>query len=167
MADARLPVTFLVLWAAWIVLTASLNMQELAVGAVASLFVSVFTYKILFNRGIGEKLQWGRFVYGLAYIPAYVREEVKSHLKVIKLIVHPRMPIKPGIVKIPTDLKTDLGLTGLANAITMTPGTLSVEIDEKEPSLYIHWIDVATTEPKEAETQIAGPFEQYLRRIFK
>ncbi|MCL0059781.1 Na+/H+ antiporter subunit E [Dehalococcoidia bacterium] len=50
--------------------------------------------------------------------------------------------INPGIVKISPGLKTDLGITLLANSITLTPGTLSVEVDEETNELYIHWINV-------------------------
>jgi multicomponent Na+:H+ antiporter subunit E len=150
----------------WIALTASLDFQELFVGGVVSIFIAGLSYKFLFHREIGEKLRLGRLAHGIAYIPAYAWAEVKAHLKVIYLILHPRMPIKPGIVRVPTRLKTDFGVTGLADAITMTPGTLSVEVDEEKPSLYVHWIDVVTTDPKRVGEKIAWPFERYLRRIF-
>jgi multicomponent Na+:H+ antiporter subunit E len=166
MVNARFPATFLVLWATWIILTFSLDPQELAVGAVSSAFVSALSYGFLFRSGIKEKFSPKKIVYALAYIPSYMWAEVKSHWDVMKRIVNPRMPINPGIVKIKTGLKTDMGLTGLANAITMTPGTLSVEVVEEEPCLYIHWIDVSTTDPEKAGEAIGGSFEKYLRRIF-
>jgi multicomponent Na+:H+ antiporter subunit E len=77
------------------------------------------------------------------------------------------MPIKPGIVRVPTELKSDFGITGLANAITMTPGTLSVDVSEDGSSLYVHWIDVKAVEPEQTSRQIAWPFERFLRRIFR
>ncbi|MEM4187555.1 MAG: Na+/H+ antiporter subunit E [Candidatus Hadarchaeum sp.] len=166
MVSAKLPATFLILWGMWIVLTLSLDPYELLVGAIAAAFVSALSYSLLFRTGIKEKLSPTRFGYFLAYIPSYILAEIKSHWDVIKRIVNPRMPINPGIVKIKTGLKTDLGLTGLANAITMTPGTLTVEIVEEEPCLYIHWIDVQTTDPEQASKAIGGGFEKYLRRIF-
>jgi multicomponent Na+:H+ antiporter subunit E len=162
----RFAAAFLCLWVTWIALTASLHPQELFVGGIASLLVAALSCKFLFHRGIGEKLHLSRLVHGIAYIPAYAWAEVKAHLKVIYLILHPHMPIKPGIVRVPTRLRTDFGITGLADAITMTPGTLSVEVDEEKPSLYVHWIDVATTDPKQVSERIARPFERYLRRIF-
>jgi len=113
-----------------------------------------------------EKFQPKRWAYLLAYVPAYIWAEIKAHANVTYRILHPRMPIRPGIVRVPTLLKTDFGVTGLANAITMTPGTLSVEIVEEEPSLYVHWIDVKTVEPEKASAEIAGPFERFLRGIF-
>ncbi len=166
MVSARLPVTFLILWATWIVLTLSLDVQELVVGAICAALVSALSYGLLFRGGIKEKFGAKRIAYVLAYFPSYLLAEIKSHWDVIKRIINPRMPINPGIVKIKTGLKSDMGLTGLANAITMTPGTLSVEVVEEEPCLYIHWIDVATTDPEKAGEAIGGGFEKYLRRIF-
>lgn len=166
MVYARLTATFLILWAMWIALTATFDPQELFAGAVVSALVATLSYEILFQEKIGGKLGPGRVAHGLAYIPAYVWAEIKSHLKVIYLILHPRMPIRPGIVKVPTKLKSDFGVTGLADAITMTPGTLSVDVREKESALYVHWIDVKTSDPDETGREIAWPFEKYLRRIF-
>jgi len=166
MVSEKLPATFLCVWAVWIVLTASLEPQELAVGAVVSLLVAVLSYDLLFHGKVSEKLHPKRLAYAIAYLPAYIWAEIKAHADVIYRILHPKMPIRPGIVHVPTKLRTDLGITGLANAITMTPGTLSVEVNEEEPSLYVHWIDVKTVEPDKASAEIAGPFERFLRRIF-
>ena len=76
--------------------------------------------------------------------------------------------INPGIVKISPDLKTDLGITMLANSITLTPGTLSVDIDEDRNDLYIHWINVK----KEAISKtpidckwVCAKFDKWVRRI--
>lgn len=166
MSAGKLVVTFVFLFLAWIALTASLNVQELFVGAICAAIVAAISYKLLIKGRLRNTFEPKRWAYGIAYFPAYVWAEIKSHADVIYRILHPKMPIKPGIVKVPTDLKTDFGITGLANSITMTPGTLSVEVNEKEPSLYVHWISATTTEPKEAKNAIAAPFERYLRRIF-
>jgi multicomponent Na+:H+ antiporter subunit E len=166
MAKGSLPVAFICLWLAWIALTGSLNFQELAVGAIVAAFVAVVSYELLFSGGMREKFEPKRWGYALAYVPAYIWAEIKAHASVIYLILHPQMPIRPGIVRVPTELKSDFGITGLANAITMTPVTLSVEVNEKEPSLYVHWIDVKTVKPEQTSRQIAWPFERFLRRIF-
>jgi multicomponent Na+:H+ antiporter subunit E len=101
----------------------------------------------------------------VAYLPAYAWAEIKSHLKVIYLALHPKMPIRPGIVEVPTSLRTDVGITWLANSITMTPGTLSVDVDDGRGVLYVHWIDVEAVGPREAASRVAMPFERFLRRI--
>ena len=166
MSSGRLIATFACLWLAWIALTGSLDLQELGVGALVAACIAAISYEFLFRGGIKEKFQLSRLAYGLAYVPAYIWAEIKAHAMVIRLILHPRMPIKPGIVRVPTDLRTDFGITGLADAITMTPGTLSVEVDEAAPGLYVHWINVKAVEPELTREHIAKPFERFLKRIF-
>ncbi len=76
--------------------------------------------------------------------------------------------INPGIVKISPNLKTDLSLTLLANSITLTPGTLSVEVDEETNDLYVHWINVnrKTLEKTPRDYKdICGEFPDWARRI--
>ena len=157
---------FACLWLAWIGLTGSLDRQELLAGAVVAALVAWPTRKLLLRGPVGEKLQPRRWAYLLAYLPAYAWAEVKAHAGVIYRILHPRLPIKPGIVRVPLELKSDVGITSLANSITMTPGTLSVEVDEARPCLYVHWIDVKATEPERAREEIAKPFERFLTRVF-
>ena len=70
--------------------------------------------------------------------------------------------IKPGIVKIHPGLKTDLGITLLANSITLTPGTLTVDVD-KENNLYVHLINVKQKEPKIEE--VCSNFPKWIKRI--
>ena len=71
--------------------------------------------------------------------------------------------IRPGIVRIKTGLKTDLGLAMLANSITLTPGTLTVEVDDKTNDLYVHWINVTDKDPKPEE--VCGSMLKWVRRI--
>ena len=76
--------------------------------------------------------------------------------------------IKPGIVKISPDLKTDLGVTILANSITLTPGTLSVDVDEEKKELFIHWINVDEEAVKKKPVDcryVCGGFPKWIRRI--
>ncbi|GAI12374.1 unnamed protein product, partial [marine sediment metagenome] len=115
MAKGSLFVAFVCLWLAWIALTGSINPQELAVGAIVAAFVAMVSYKLLFRGRMREKFDLKRWGYALAYVPAYIWAELKAHASVIYLILHPRMPIKPGIVRVPTKLQSDFGITGLAN----------------------------------------------------
>ena len=83
------------------------------------------------------------------------------------IVLHPLLPIKPGIVKVKTKLKSDSALTMLANSITLTPGTLTVDIDEKNQVLYVHWIDVKATDIEETTEDVGGRFEKLLEEIFE
>ena len=91
---------------------------------------------------------------------------MKANLDVVYRALHPAMPIKPGIVKIKTSLKTDSGITALANSITLTPGTLTVDLTD-DGFLYVHWINVKSTDVEQATRLIAQRFEWFLKRIFE
>ena len=93
-----------------------------------------------------------------------LKEIVKANLDVAYRVIHPRMPIKPGIVVIKTNLKQDIAKLILANSITLTPGTLTLDI--KEDKLLIHWIDVKAEDKDEATKIVGERFEKYLKVIF-
>ena len=76
------------------------------------------------------------------------------------------MPIRPGIVKIKTSLTSESAITALANSITLTPGTLTVDLTD-DGTLYVHWINVRSDDVDEATRMIARRFEYFLERIFE
>jgi multicomponent Na+:H+ antiporter subunit E len=92
---------------------------------------------------------------------------IKANFDVAYRVVHPKLPIKPGIVKVKTRLKSDTGLTFLANSITLTPCTMSVDIDRENGYLYIHWINVKSTDVEKATEIIVSRFEKILEKIFE
>lgn len=74
--------------------------------------------------------------------------------------------INPGIVRIKPDLKTNLGRTILANSITLTPGTLTVDVDEKSGDMLIHWINVKETDSQQSKIKaVCGGFADWARRL--
>jgi multicomponent Na+:H+ antiporter subunit E len=94
-------------------------------------------------------------------------ECLKANIDVALRVLNPTLPINPGIVKVKTTLKSDTGLTFLANSITLTPGTLCVDIDPEEGALYIHWIDVQSQDIDVATQKIVTKFENVLKKIFE
>ena len=94
-------------------------------------------------------------------------ELVKANIDVAKRAFSRN--INPGFVKVKTDLKSDYGLSMLANSITLTPGTIVMDIyeEDNENYLYIHWIDVMSEDTSEAGEMIKGKFEKKIRGIFK
>ncbi len=105
-----------------------------------------------------------RAIWLLAYIPYLLRAIVAANIDVAKRVINPRLPIRPGIVKVRTTLESPLGRLFLTSSITLTPGTLTVETSGRE--LYIHWIDVEADGVEEASERIVRGFERYLERIF-
>ncbi|KUK17087.1 MAG: Multisubunit sodium/hydrogen antiporter, MnhE subunit [Thermococcus sibiricus] len=91
---------------------------------------------------------------------------IESNFKVAKHAVF--MDINPGIVKIKTELHSNTGVTILANSITLTPGTLTLDVNKKlgETYLYVHWISVEALNREKAGEKIKGDIEGWLRKIF-
>ena len=109
--------------------------------------------------------RYGYFLF--QYVPVLLWEVLKANIDVAYRAVHPDLPIKPGIVKVRTSLESDIARTMLANSITLTPGTMSVDIDSARSVLYIHWVDVQTQDVEEASRAIVERFERLLRRVFE
>ena len=77
--------------------------------------------------------------------------------------------VNPGIVKVPVDLPDGYAQAMLANSITLTPGTITMDIAEEDGKsyFYIHWIDVAETDREKAGEVIKGRMEKWIGRIWK
>lgn len=89
---------------------------------------------------------------------------MKSNLQLTAITLSPSLPVTPGIVKVRTKLKSRMGRLMLANSITLTPGTLSVELDGE--FIYVHWVKVDTTDTEEATKAIVEKFESYLEVMY-
>ena len=129
-----------------------------------SIITTIF-FGMYFLKHWKEILNPRRYFWLILYIPVFLWECFKANLDVAYRVIHPKLPIKPGIVKVKTHLKTNIGRVFLANSITMTPGTLSVDLVGN--TLYIHWINVTSKNPNIYTQKIAGRFEKFLKRIFE
>ena len=150
----------------WTFLTWPPDPQHLIIGILVCGFVAFMTGDMFVKRPHRFK-QFTRYLWFLYYIPLFIWECIKANIDVAYRVAHPDLPINPGIVKVKTTLKSDTGLTFLANSITLTPGTMSVDIDEENGFLYIHWIDVKDKDIQKATEIIVKTFEDVLRRIFE
>ena len=108
--------------------------------------------------------QFRRWFWFLLYIPRFLWEMTKANFDVAYRVLHPKMPINPGIVKVKTKLQSEMGKTFLANSITLTPGTFTVDL--KDEYLYIHCINVRETDIAKVTKDIVGRFEPILLKIF-
>jgi multicomponent Na+:H+ antiporter subunit E len=75
---------------------------------------------------------------GLLYWPWLAWEIAKSSLSVARIIVDPKLPISPRLVRIKASQRTAVGITTFANSITLTPGTITVEVDRRNHEFLIH-----------------------------
>ncbi len=106
-----------------------------------------------------------RYFWLLIYLFIFTWECIKANFDVAYRVLHPAMPIKPGIVKVKLGLQSDFARTMLANSITMTPGTIAVDIVGDD--LFVHWIYVSSEDPEVYSQKIAGKFEKYIKKIFE
>lgn len=160
----RYIIYFIIAFGFWLLLTLSVKVDHLIAGAVVVLISTIFFGGYFTSRPI-KFLQLHRLFWFVLYIPIFLWYMVKANIDVAYRVLHPERPIKPGIVKIKTILKTDIAKVFLANSITLTPGTMTCEVDGDY--LYIHWIWVQSSDLVEASKIIASRFEVFLRRIFE
>jgi len=140
--------------------------EELIIGAIFAVIVGAIV-RNRFIKGSFRMLNPRRWFLFLAYFfGIFLPAMAKANVDVAYRVITGR--INPGIVRVSPNLKTDLGITMLANSITLTPGTLSVEIDEKTNDLYIHWINVKEEAlekmPRDCK-YVCGEFAYWARRI--
>jgi len=149
----------------WPVVDGQIDFQIVVAGLIASLIVAIMFHEILPEEH-HVFISPVRIFWFLVYIPVFFYYVIKANLDVVYRALHPQMPIKPGIVKIKTNLKTDSAITALANSITLTPGTLTVDLTD-DGYLYIHWINVQSDDVEQATKFIAQRFEWFLKKIFE
>ena len=99
----------------------------------------------------------------LLYVGLFVKELLTANLDVAYRVLAPSMPISPQVIEIPLRVETDLAITTLANSITLTPGTLSMDYDDERNSLYVHAI---WGENRDAVVAPIRQWEEYALRIF-
>jgi multicomponent Na+:H+ antiporter subunit E len=75
------------------------------------------------------------------YLVVFARELLTANVDVAMRVLAPSMPIHPGVIEVPLRVRSDLGITTIANSITLTPGTLTMDYDAETNSLYVHSID--------------------------
>ena len=107
----------------------SMNWQIFIAGIVIS-FVSSLIFVQVFTKHPNKFFAPIRYLWFVVYIPMFFYYMLIANFDVVYRVVHPKMPIKPGIVKVRTRLKSESGRTALANSITLTPGTLTVDITD-------------------------------------
>lgn len=153
--------TFLI--AIWLALTTTFQWQELSVGIFISLVLALFLNKNYLKLGL-PPVSIKRIIFFILYIFVLFIEIIKANFDVAYRIIHPKMPIKPGIIIIKTELKQDIAKMILANSITLTPGTFTLDI--KGDELLIHWIYVRSEKMDESTKIIGQKFEKYLKVVF-
>ena len=157
-------VLFIVTFILWLLLTYTLRVQFIITGVTVSLLTALL-FGNMFVKNWNKVFQIKRYLWFLWYLIIFIWECLKANLDVAYRVLHPALPIKPGIVKAKLSLKTDIARTILANSITMTPGTLSMDITGEH--IFIHWICIRDENLEATRQLIVDRFENILARIFE
>ena len=159
-------ILFILGFSTWLLLNWAPDWQHILTGVFIAWLVAYITGDLFIQRPNNLKHPKRYLYFFFYYLPIFLWECLKANIDVASRVLHPKLPINPGIVKVKTSLKSDTALTFLANSITLTPGTLTVDIDRDKGVLYVHWIDVKGKDVKSATKAISNRFERILRNIF-
>ena len=150
--------TAIILFIFWSLLSGHFDLFHLVLGAVCSLTVSYLFHDLLFVHvriGNLRTMAW-RF---LIYIPWLLGQILIANMHVAALVLRPKMPISPRIIRFKTKLETDISKVTLANSITLTPGTITIDIRGDE--FYVHALSHMV-----ADDLYGGEMEDRVAHIF-
>ena len=154
---------FATLFFFWILLNGTLAVDVFLIGVLVSLAITV-----LFREGLSflseARLVPAAVVATFAYFGFFFKELFWANIRLAAIVLKPSLPIRPGIVKVRTRLKSRMGRLLLANSITLTPGTLTVEMEDEW--LYVHWVAVESENIEEATARIVSGFEKHLEAMY-
>lgn len=161
------PVLFVFLVVTWAIFNDSLAPVLLVVGTALALVITR-----LFSAGDFWTAELWRSVrlspamlrHFLVYLGVFIVELVRANITMLGYVYARRIDIRPGVVRVNTRLSSPVGRLALANSVALTPGSLVLA--REGDTLYIHWLDVKTTDPDEASRLIVGPFEKHLEAAF-
>jgi len=145
----------LLLFIVWIGLTNSIDPQELIVGVIVAFMIAKF-----FTKDIDIDFK-SLIIKHLKFSPIFLKNLIKSNIEVAKIVLSPKIQINTGIVKLKTELKDDYDKLLLANAITLTPGTITMELDNE--NLYVHVLNIKNMDREVLQKEIVDEMEKWLK----
>lgn len=151
---------FLVSFFTWLVLIGNFNPSELLWGTAVSLIIARFTYRFLLFDFWGWMASPNRWLELLKLLVEFNRQIIVQNVTLAMRVFRPGMSIRPGIVAVPTRLHSEVQLTLLGSLMSLTPDTVTMDIDQERGIIYVHWIDVQTTDPQEARKLISQSLEE-------
>ena len=130
---------FFIFFLIWIIFNGQFTLEIAAFGVVIAGLMYLFICKFLNYHPKTDLLLCKKFFLVLQYVFVLITEIIKANFAVIRMIMSSRYEIEPAIVRFKTDLKTTPARVLLANSITLTPGTITVSLEEDE--YVVHCLD--------------------------
>jgi multicomponent Na+:H+ antiporter subunit E len=138
-------IEFVLLFAFWVLISGRFQIKYLLIGVGASIVVTYLTHDLLYNSRTG-KIVSSATGYSLAcslrliaYIPWLVWAVIKCNIQMALIILNPHLPIDPGFLQFKTQLTKKVSMVTLANSVTLTPGTITVDLTNN--TFIIHAIN--------------------------
>lgn len=142
----------------WMFLQVSFSARTFIIGYLLGLIVMLGMRRFFKSRFYLHR------VWAVVYLfLLFLKELVKANIDVLKLLLRPQLDMRPGIFALETELESDWEITLLANLITLTPGTLVVDVSDDQKVLYIHAIDIGDV--SEAVEGIKESFEKAIMEV--
>jgi multicomponent Na+:H+ antiporter subunit E len=159
----RVVLTSVYLFAGWLLFTGNVAPYSLFLGVVFAFVVALATYRYFIEEHEAARRSLvPRLYFLLVFVLVILWKIYAASFRVAWQVLSGR--INPRIVHFRTRLKYDLARAILANAITLTPGTVTLDLDEDH--LIVHWLDAKTSHSHHAGKLIKEHFENWLRRIW-
>lgn len=149
-----------VLGAAWVLFTGHFGWDQFAFGAGVGLLLLFLTDQRA-SSGLGGLARIPRLV-GLGFF--FLKELLVANVRVARAVIGNKYALRPGIVRIPLEGHTDRSVTVLANLVTLTPGTLSLDVEPDRSALFVHCLDVE--DPDAVRDEIKSGFERRVLGVF-
>ena len=131
-------VTFCVMFLFWLLLSGMLDVLHVGAGIICSAIIAFVSYDLLVTQKWDKMLRKsGRFI---IYIVWELWQILLANFDVAYRVLHPKMPIDPSVIEFDTSLRSDLAIVTLANSITLTPGTITINIEQEKGRFQVHAI---------------------------
>jgi multicomponent Na+:H+ antiporter subunit E len=148
---------FILLFIVWIGLTNSLDIQELILGAIVSVvIVYVFINKTNNINFKDECIKYFKF------IPLFIKNLIVSNIEIAKIVLNPKLPINPKIIKLDFIELNDIDKLLIANAVTLTPGTITLDVTNTH--IYIHVLNLKTDDKNILKDMILSDYIKCCKR---
>ncbi|MFK7961548.1 MAG: Na+/H+ antiporter subunit E [Phycisphaerales bacterium] len=145
---------------AWALITDDFSTHNVVIGLVMGYVLFLLLAPAMGEGATGYVRRVGRIA---AFIAFFAREMVKANLRMVYHVLTPHSSMSPGVVGVPLEPASDLEITLLANLVTLTPGTLSVDVSGDRRTLYVHAVDCV--DPEAVRKEIKDGFEARLLEL--
>jgi multicomponent Na+:H+ antiporter subunit E len=139
----------LLLALAWVAVTGQFTPASFVVGFALSYFVLWLT-----QRTVGPSPYFGRVSRAVSFVLFFLWKVIQANLRVTAQILSPRPSLRPAVIAIPLDAQTDLEIVFLANLLTLTPGSLSLDVSNDRRVLYLHVIQVGDVDDERQDVKV-------------